>query len=348
MSATLNEQDQWVDEATGELVVNGFVFYGDQNLDPVLNPLAGGIFSDRALTVALANPQRTGADGRTVNKVWLSGRYSIKLEDSNNVQLYQELDVGENETTGTTSLTNVQGTNTITADGVPTVDELVNGQFYVFIPANTNTGAATLKIDSTTAKAVEVNGGALTGNELAADITVAVAFNSAADVFDMVVQVNRSALGLGTTDNVVFNSVTSTTSMTAATAEGGMIATQAEQETGTAVDQIVTPGRQQFHSSAAKAWLKMDGTGTAAIDVSFGVTSITDFATGNYGVTFSTAFSTVDYVVVGICAIQANPRHVFTAPSVTPTTTLFRFFTKNLSDALEDTDFIFLSAFGDQ
>lgn len=205
MSATLNEQDQWVDEATGELVVNGFVYYGDQNLDPVLNPLTGGIFSDRGLTIALSNPQRTGADGRTVNKVWLSGRYSLKLEDSNNVQLYQELDVGENEVIGNTSLTNVQGTNTITADGVPTVDELIDGQFYVFKPVITNTGAVTLQIDSTTAKAIEVNGGALTGSELVANITVAVAFNLAADVFDMVGQINRDALGLGTGDTVQFS-----------------------------------------------------------------------------------------------------------------------------------------------
>jgi len=295
MSANLTEDGQWLDEATGELVVNGFVYYGNQNLDPVLNPLAGGIFSDRALTIALPNPIRTGADGRTVDKVWLSGRYSLKLEDSNNVQLYQELDVGENETTGTTSLTNVQGTNTITADGIPTVDELVNGQFYVFIPVITNTGAVTLQIDSTTAKAVEVNGGALAGDELLADVTVAVAFNSVADVFDMVVQVNKDALGLGVTDDVTFNSIT------AGAVAGGMVATQAQLETGTSLTTVVSPGRQQFHQSAAKAWVKYSSITTTDVVASFNMTSLTRNGTGDNTVNIATDFSNQHFGMAGIC-----------------------------------------------
>ncbi|MCP5008237.1 MAG: right-handed parallel beta-helix repeat-containing protein [Planctomycetes bacterium] len=92
MPSLINEQQQWFDQDTGELIVNGTVYIGEQNLDPVLNPK--GIYSDRALTVSLTNPQTTGADGRTGNKIWLSGNYSIKVDDSDGVQRYIELDNG--------------------------------------------------------------------------------------------------------------------------------------------------------------------------------------------------------------------------------------------------------------
>jgi len=45
----------------------------------------------------------------------------------------------------------------------------------------------------------------------------------------------------------------------------------------------------------AKAWCKFTGTGTAAIDESYNVSSITDRGTGQYSVTFSTAMSNSDY-----------------------------------------------------
>ncbi len=80
------------------------------------------------------------------------------------------------------------------------------------------------------------------------------------------------------------------------TVVGGLeTATQAEQETGTAVDKIVTPGRQHFHQSAAKAWVKFNGTGTPSVDASFNITDITDNATGDYTVNIATDFSSADY-----------------------------------------------------
>lgn len=70
------------------------------------------------------------------------------------------------------------------------------------------------------------------------------------------------------------------------------IATQAEQETGTDTTKSVTPGRQQFHPSAAKFWAHVRVTaGTPAIGGSYNVTSITDAGTGNLIVTIATDFS---------------------------------------------------------
>ena len=69
-------------------------------------------------------------------------------------------------------------------------------------------------------------------------------------------------------------------------------ATQAEQETGTATTVAVTPGRQQYHDSACKAWVKVGGAdGTPDIAQGYNVSSITDNGVGDYTINFTTAFS---------------------------------------------------------
>ncbi len=69
-------------------------------------------------------------------------------------------------------------------------------------------------------------------------------------------------------------------------------ATQANQETGTSTTTYVSPGRQQYHPSAAKAWLKWSySTGTPTIDSSYNVTSLTDNGTGDLTVNYTTALS---------------------------------------------------------
>ncbi len=93
MGATLTEHQQFVDSG-GRPVVGGFVYYGIRGSDPVPEENHIAIFSDRDLSVPLANPQPTDANGRTNNKVWLAGSYSLKLEDKNNAQLYENLDNG--------------------------------------------------------------------------------------------------------------------------------------------------------------------------------------------------------------------------------------------------------------
>jgi len=45
----------------------------------------------------------------------------------------------------------------------------------------------------------------------------------------------------------------------------------------------------------AKVWIKMNGTGTIAINDSFGVSSIDDLGTGYYRINFSTAFANANY-----------------------------------------------------
>ena len=47
----------------------------------------------------------------------------------------------------------------------------------------------------------------------------------------------------------------------------------------------------------AKAWIKFDGATTGAILASYGISSISNPDTGEYIVTFSTAFANANYVV---------------------------------------------------
>jgi len=73
-------------------------------------------------------------------------------------------------------------------------------------------------------------------------------------------------------------------------------ATQAEQEAGTSTTVFVTPGRQHFHPSAAKAWVNCDNAGAAA--ASYNVSSITDVATGRAQANFTTAMSSASYAAI--------------------------------------------------
>jgi hypothetical protein len=186
MAAQLNENIQYIDESTGELIVNGYIYIGTAGLDAKLNTIT--IYSDRELTTPIANPQRTGADGRAVNKIWIPGKYSLKVEDSANVQKLNSLDEGESSTTiDPVALTNAQGTNDVTAEGSPTVTALVDKQTYVFTAPATNTGAMTLKIDATTAYAIVKNHDqAMVLNEVEANQLVVVMWNATDSKYELI------------------------------------------------------------------------------------------------------------------------------------------------------------------
>lgn len=78
------------------------------------------------------------------------------------------------------------------------------------------------------------------------------------------------------------------------------IAIQSEMETGTDTGRAVTPGRQHFHPSAAKFWVKATANSTTIV-VSYNMTSWADTATGDADGTIATDFSSADWC--GICGI---------------------------------------------
>jgi hypothetical protein len=86
------------------------------------------------------------------------------------------------------------------------------------------------------------------------------------------------------------------------TAVGAGSATKSQLETGSATGVFTSPGRQQYHPSAAKYW----GQSTVSAGVpatpggaSFNVSSVTDVATGRATWNFTTAFSSSSFGAFG-------------------------------------------------
>lgn len=127
-------------------------------------------------------------------------------------------------------------------------------------------------------------------------------------------------------------------------------ATQSDQETGTSVAAVVTSGRQHFHPSALKAFVRINAnTGTPTISRSYNVSSLTDSGVGDIVINWTTAFS--DAVYVPVCwgdlsaTAQGTGRWIqYTAT----TTTQFRILTTTVTAATgEDWDIVCVLVGGD-
>lgn len=127
---------------------------------------------------------------------------------------------------------------------------------------------------------------------------------------------------------------------------GTAIASGAQMETATAVDVLVTPGRQQYHPSAAKGWARYDAAGN--IGISSNVSSITDHGTGDQSVVWNVDFSSAVYVPVGMAEIASNTGMRVTVASSGTAAGTTRILTHNASENLADAAFVYVVAFGDQ
>lgn len=87
-------------------------------------------------------------------------------------------------------------------------------------------------------------------------------------------------------------------------------ASQAEMEAASLTTVFVSPGRQHFHPSAAKAWVLFDGTGspiTPAASYNMDPTTpITDNGTGDYVLNWGTDPSSANVCVIGTCFWQST------------------------------------------
>ena len=89
------------------------------------------------------------------------------------------------------------------------------------------------------------------------------------------------------------------------------VAVQSEMETGTSTTLAVTPGRQHYHASAAKAWI-IAPQGFASVAASYNVTSLTDNGLGDATVNMTTGFSSTNYAVVMGMGPQPSVENVAT------------------------------------
>lgn len=127
----------------------------------------------------------------------------------------------------------------------------------------------------------------------------------------------------------------------AITTVGGLVAaTQSEQETGTATDVFVSPGRQQFHDSAAKVWASISSAGSV-LGASYNCTSVSKGATGTYTLTIATDFSGSTYAPAGSGSDGIN----ISFESFTTGTLGIK--SRDLANNLADSN-VFMAIFGDQ
>ena len=149
-------------------------------------------------------------------------------------------------------------------------------------------------------------------------------------------------LAIGSATNVL--TVASSLPSWAAAPGGSTAATQAEQEAASSTTVFTSPGRQQFHPSAAKAWggvTYAGGIDAPALEQSYNVTSITDGGTTDTAFNFTTSFSATDYSVLGTSTSVSTIAAVSNSARATGSVTF--------THATDATGFrLWFAAFGDQ
>lgn len=104
---------------------------------------------------------------------------------------------------------------------------------------------------------------------------------------------------------------------------------------------VVTADMMKRSPGVAKAWVKFNGTGTIAINASYGVSGITDLGTGTTRITMSTAMSSTNYCVVATCNLSESLAYI-------ASTTTFDIETQNSGGTNTDASEVFAAVFGDQ
>lgn len=170
-----------------------------------------------------------------------------------------------------------------------------------------------------------------------------------------------SAAGSGTVTSaqiigagLTVNSGTCTITTTGVCTLTTTAATQANQETATSTTTAVTPSVQQYHPSAVKVWMRLDGkTGaTCAVTAQYPAGgSCTRIAAGRYTVTFGATFSAATAVGCNVSAFAVNVQTVIPYFSAAPTATGFNELrtqdTNFAAPSNIDSDYIVITCMGD-
>src|SRR3990167_3609383 len=156
-----------------------------------------------------------------------------------------------------TYLTSVSGTNTIAATG--TVTPAV-GVVYTLIPANSNTGAATLNVSSFGAGAIKLDGQALAGGELKQNVPATMLCTAATPVFEIISAGNYLSKAIG---GSIAGNVTLSNGDLTLTAGMLKLAKGADVASGTALP-LLTDGNF-FHVTGNTAIETFDSVGAGTI-----------------------------------------------------------------------------------
>lgn len=314
-------------------------------------PSNGGILystgANCAVLAGTATARQMLQSGATAAPAWSTATWPatttvsrILYSSSNNV-------VGE-ITTANRGVVNTDGSGVPSVTATPTLG--VNGGTGGQITLNGATsGSAVVKVAAaagTTNFQLPVGNGA-SGNVLQTDGSGNTSWAASAGSGDVTAAANfgtdnvaiRSdgtgkgvqSSGVGIDDS---NNVTGVNSIA-----GSVIATAAQQETATSAVNVVTPSVQQRHPSAAKAWARCDAAGATVVGYN---AACSRTGTGEYTLTFSTAFSAASFPCT--CTLQSTNHTCATSPGSTTTATVS---VRTLASAAADSIFSAV-CFGDQ
>lgn len=189
-----------------------------------------------------------------------------------------------------------------------------------FEAASNNSGAATLNISGTGAKAIRkmvagsdvalVAGDILDGGRYilnydtaangAAGAWIIVGPPASSSTVSGLVELATDAEAQAKADAVRALTPSNLAALGASATFAGLVelATAAEVATGTDTARAPSVSTMGSHQGMAKAWVNFNGTGTLAIRDSYNVTSVTDNAAGRYTVNFSTAMANANYAAL--------------------------------------------------
>lgn len=249
---------------------------------------ARSIYSDEALSNAAANPIIADANGTFSQTYTATGAYKLVFKNSDDVEIWTEDNIDTGVPAGTGALPVASGgTGATTAAGartnlsVPSASEMATAQVDIAAlqtRVGTTTGAGVLSKGTTAQRPASPTVGNTRYNT---DTSEYEAYRSTAAWSDYVFEDDA--------------------------------ATQAEQETGSATDKFVSPGRQHYHQSAAKAWAKITYTaGVPALTTGYNFTNtVSDDGTGLFTVNFTTALSSANYAVLVTPLFGTAASHYF-------------------------------------
>jgi len=265
-----------------------------------------------AATSANPNPVIMNSRGEPYNSgnigVYFSGTCKMVLKDSTDTTTYWTLDnIGITEGADTQVYLDINGNNILTLTAVGsavnylTITNNATGANPTLVPAGGDaavgidfktltTGTFNFKGNASTAAILQVYEQSTNGTNYVA----VKAPSSIASNYDFVLPPVAPTSGQYLTADGSLNLQFSSLDISS------FLASQSDQETGTSTTKFVSPGRQHYHQSAAKAWAVTTwSAGTPTIDTSYNIASISDDGTGLFTYTYTTAFSSANYAVFG-------------------------------------------------
>lgn len=190
--------------------------------------------------------------------------------------------------TGSQTLTN----KTLTAPAISSPTGIVKGDVGLGNVDNTSDATKNAASATLTNKTISAASNTLTGVALASTLT------TKGDIYVATGSATLARLGVGTDAQVLTADSAQASGVKWGDAPSFTAATQAQMEAASSTTVATTPGRQQYHPSAVKAWVNIVWSGgTPSAPVSYNVSSLTDTGAGDAGVNFTTAFSSANYAV---------------------------------------------------